>query len=183
MSNQVKLLVTDIDGVLCDRKSYNKDGECISKSFADTDFTSIKRFRALGIPVVAITGDPWNEGFLQKRKIPYFISRCDDKHISKEEFLPEIVEKFGVSLEETIYIGDDLFDISIMKYLGRENSFCPINSPRAVKEYCNDKYSIQIEGGCIANLFDMLEANKRIPFVPFWQIFPKMLELDREEKF
>lgn len=179
----VRLVVIDVDGVLCKGKTYDKNGDCVSKSFVDTDFTAIKRFRALGIPVVAITGDAWNEGFLKKRNIPYFISRQDDRHVSKEEFLPLILEQFKVELDDVIYIGDDLFDISIMEKLGRENSFCPIDSPNIVRDHCNEKYPIFVDGGCLATLFDMLEANNRIPKVPFHEIFPKILALDKHDKF
>lgn len=182
--NKVSLLVFDVDGVIHSGvKTYDKNGNCISKEFCDRDFSSLKRFRALGIPVVAITGDPWNEGFLQKRKIPYFISRIDDRHVSKEEFLPEILEKFNIPLEQIIYIGDDLFDISIMKILGRENSFSPCNSPKIVQDYCNDQFGAYAGADCISQLFDFLEAEGRIPKVPFEEVFPKMLELDKQEIF
>jgi 3-deoxy-D-manno-octulosonate 8-phosphate phosphatase (KDO 8-P phosphatase) len=182
MSKKISLLIFDVDGVLhTGAKTYDKNGDCMSKEWNDRDFSSLKRFRALGIPVAAITGDSWNEGFLQKRKIPYFISRNDNNHISKENFLPVIIDQFKVRLDEIIYIGDDLFDISIMKVLGRENSFCPYNSPKIVQKHCNPYFSAHAGSDCISKLFDFLEDEDRIPKVPFEEIFPKMLALDKEE--
>lgn len=181
---KVSLVVFDIDGIMhSGDKTYDRDGNCISKTFNDRDFTTLKRFRALDIPVAAITGDPWNEGFLKKRKIDYFISRNLNKHIGKEAFLPIILDQFKVPQEEIIYIGDDLFDISIMKVLGRENSFCPIHSPNIVWNYCNEKFTASAGGDCISRLFDFLEDEGRIPKVSFEEVFPKMLALDHEEQF
>lgn len=184
MSNQVKLVIADFDGIYTDgTKSYDGEGFCITKSMCDRDFTATKRFRALGIKFIVITGDEWNIDVLNRRKIPYYISRHNNKHIPKESFLPSIQQRFGVSLNETVYIGDDLFDISIMKELGCENSFCPRNSPDIVLDYCNENFYSFSGNGCISHLFDHLEQQGRIPRIPFEDIFPKMLELDKEEKF
>lgn len=184
MNNQVKLVIADFDGIYTDgTKSYDDEGLCVAKSMCDRDFTATKRFRALGIKFIVITGDEWNIDVLNRRKIPYYISRHNNKHIPKESFLPSIQQRFGVSLNETVYIGDDLFDISIMKELGRENSFCPIQSPNIVLEHCNEKFTASAGGDCISRLFDFLEDEGRIPKVSYEEVFPKMLELDKEERF
>lgn len=184
MNNQVKLVIADFDGIYTDgTKTYDDEGWCVSKKMCDRDFSATKRFRALGIPVVVITGDEWNIDVLSKRKIPWYHSRIDNKHVPKESFLPKIQERFGISSADMIYIGDDLFDISIMKVLGRENSFCPINSPNIVLDHCNEKFTASAGGDCISRLFDFLEDEGRIPKIPFEEVFPKMLELDKQEIF
>lgn len=184
MSKKIKILITDIDGILSSgQKIYDKDGNCIGKSFCDRDFTAIKRFRAIGIPVVAITGDEWNAGFLHKRNIPYYVNRNNGKHICKTTFLPEILENYNVSIEEVAYIGDDLFDIPMMRAVGQENAFCPDESPKIVRFFCNQKFYPFAGADCLSSLFDALESLDRIPRVSFDEVFPKILSLDEHEKF
>ena len=60
--NQIKLIVLDVDGVMTDgKKYYTREGKVVMKQFCDKDWTAIKRFRALGVNVVFLTGDPFNE--------------------------------------------------------------------------------------------------------------------------
>ena len=64
---RVKLLAIDVDGVLTDgKKYYNRDGKVEMKTFCDKDWTAIKRFRALGVNVIFLTGDPFDFSFLGK---------------------------------------------------------------------------------------------------------------------
>ena len=61
----IKLVILDVDGVLTTgKKYYNREGEVKLKSFCDKDWTAIKRFQAIGIPVIFITGDPYNKQIL-----------------------------------------------------------------------------------------------------------------------
>ena len=57
----IKLLILDVDGILTDgKKQYDREGNVRMKTFCDKDWTAIKRFRALGINVIFLTGDPFN---------------------------------------------------------------------------------------------------------------------------
>ena len=49
-------------------KYYDRDGNVVIKNFCDKDWTAIKRLRAIGIPVLFITGDPYNEMILSNRR-------------------------------------------------------------------------------------------------------------------
>ena len=70
----IKLLVLDIDGILTNgKKTYDKYGNIISKSFCDKDWTAIKRFKSLGVEVMFLSGDPFNEGVANKRNIDIII--------------------------------------------------------------------------------------------------------------
>ena len=66
----IKLIVLDVDGILTDgKKYYNRDGDVVMKTFCDKDWTAIKRFRAMDIPVVFLTGDPFNESIARNINI------------------------------------------------------------------------------------------------------------------
>ena len=80
MKNKIKLLILDVDGILTDgRKYYGIDGMPFAKIFCDKDFTAIKRFRALGINVIFLTGDAKvNEKIGINRNIPVYLSRSPE---------------------------------------------------------------------------------------------------------
>ena len=74
----IKLVILDVDGVMTDgKKYYDRDGNVVLKNFCDKDWTAIKRFRAIGIPVVFLTGDPFNATILKNRNLPYVVNRGD----------------------------------------------------------------------------------------------------------
>jgi len=178
----VKLIILDIDGVMTDgRKYYNQDGDVEYKTFCDKDWTAIKRFIAIGIPVVFLTGDAnINMKTVKNRQIPIFLNRISQNTIPKEEFLPKFEEMFKCKSSEMVYFGDDLFDIGIMKAVG--HPFCTNDSPRMVKSHA---YSIRVDGGhnAVAALFDILEEREEIPVVPYEEVIKKIYSLDAKEKF
>ena len=112
----IKLIILDVDGVMTDgKKYYDRDGKVVLKNFCDKDWTAIKRFRALDIPVLFITGDPYNEMILSNRNLPTVVNRGEGFHRDKVNFLPDVLKEYDVSADEVAYLGDDLFDYRIMQ--------------------------------------------------------------------
>jgi len=128
-----KLIILDVDGVLTDgKKLYDKTGRGCYKTFCDRDFTAIKAFKAMGIPVVFLSGDPnVNEFVAYNRGIPFYCNRGPNGYQCKSSFLPMLGALYGVTTDEMVYVGDDIWDIEIMKKVGR--SFCPADSSYIVK--------------------------------------------------
>ena len=170
----IKLLVLDVDGVLTDgRKYYGLDGMPFAKTFCDKDFTAIKRAKAAGVHVCFLSGDnKVNQAVAKNRNIPFYYSRG----IDKSEFLNIFLERFGTTPDEIAYIGDDLFDIGIMKKVGFK--YCTNDAPEKVKTYCE---VLDVAGGqnVVCRLVDHLLKSKLIPDSTIQQIE----ELDKNEKF
>lgn len=175
----IKLLILDVDGILTDgKKYYGVDGMPFIKTFSDKDWTAIKRFKALGIPVIFITGDQKiNELVGKNRNIPVYLSRGMDK----ADLLPEVQQRFNCTAEEIAYVGDDLFDIGIMKKVGY--SFCTLDSPKMVK--INSRHVLYKDGGenVVMNLFDHCESYSLIPKLSFEETIAAINELDKLEVF
>lgn len=127
----IKLLVLDVDGTLTDGKIYyTSSGEEI-KAFDIKDGLGIKEIAtANGIQCAVITG----------RKSPMVERRCADLNIGhfyqgvsdKTECLKSVLDKEGISFEETAYMGDDLNDLKAMgqcKIVG-----CPSDAAEQIKE-------------------------------------------------
>ena len=177
----IKLVILDVDGVMTDgTKYYDRDGKVVLKLFCDKDWTAIKRFRAIGIPVVFITGDPYNEMILKNRNLPVVVNRGEGFHKDKVNYLAEVLEDFNCFAEEVLYLGDDLFDVNIMKSVG--HPYCLLDSPIIVKQNANTLYCKAGEN-VIMQLFDKLEIDGLIPVVPYDEVMTKIYELDLKEKF
>ena len=177
----IKLVILDVDGVMTDgTKYYDRDGKVVLKVFCDKDWTAIKRLRAIGIDVVFITGDPYNEMILKNRNLPTVVNRGEGFHRDKINFLPEVLEKYKCSYKEAVYLGDDLFDYMITK--GVKYKYCVSNSPRALKEICN---VLPCKGGenAIMYFLEELEDRELIPIKSAQDVMDKIYELDLKEKF
>jgi len=175
----IDLIILDIDGVLTDgRKYYGIDGMPFIKTYCDKDFTAIKRLRGAGIKVCFLSGDERiNKAMAKNRNIDFYSARGKDK----ADFLSEFTEIYDTTPNNMLYVGDDLFDLSIMKLVGF--SFCPNDAPNKIKEYCKIKNDgvIDTSGGnnVIVHLVDSLLDRNLIEDATMQQIE----ELDKNEKF
>ena len=160
MSNlgKIKLLILDIDGVLTDgTKVYNEKHEVMSKRFLCKDFTAIKRMVASGIKVIMLSGDNFNRTMAEKRNIDFFCTRDKNLSLDKSLFIDEFNQRYGVSVDEMAFIGDDYFDLSMFKKI--THTFCPSDSPKIIKD--SSLYILKSKGGegAIVELYDFLESN------------------------
>jgi len=177
----LKILILDVDGVLTDGvKYYNPNGQVVLKTFCDKDWTAIKRFRAIGINVIFITGDPYNESILTNRNLPVIVNRGTGFHSDKLNYLPEILQQYKCTADEVAYIGDDVFDIGLLSAV--KYAFCVANSPLMVQNFAT---VLSCKGGenVVMNFFDIAEQKGLIPTVPYDQIIDKIYELDIKETF
>jgi 3-deoxy-D-manno-octulosonate 8-phosphate phosphatase (KDO 8-P phosphatase) len=156
----MKLLISDIDGVLTNgKKHYDLNGEITSKEFNDKDFTAIKRFKENGINFCLVSGDhKVNEKMALKRKIDFYCTREAGFGLDKSRYLDLFIEKYQCPIKDMAFVGDDYYDLSIIKSINphsdRGLTFCPSDSPMIVKRECG--YVLKSKGGdsVIAELFD-----------------------------
>ena len=181
MREQIKLLIIDVDGIMTDGiKYYNRDGDVKLKTFCDKDWTAIKRFRAIGVNVVFLTGDGYNVMILENRNLHVITNRGKGFHSDKANYLEDILEEYECSAEDTAFIGDDLFDIGIMRKVGYP--YCVKNSPQIVKD---NAQTLKYKGGenVLMHLFELLEDQKLISTVSYENVVDKIYELDIKERF
>lgn len=112
----IRLLVTDVDGVLTDGGLYyGPDGECL-KRFHARDGLAVKRLQQAGIQVAVLSG----------RDCPALRKRLDDLGITervlgqadKQTALSGIIERCGVAAQEVACIGDDIPDRELFGLCG-----------------------------------------------------------------
>ncbi|AWW31566.1 3-deoxy-manno-octulosonate-8-phosphatase [Echinicola strongylocentroti] len=113
---KIKLLITDVDGVLTDGGVIYDDHYLEFKKFNVKDGLIVKLLQKHGIKVGAITG----------RNSPVVRSRCEelgfDFHYhgvkDKREKLKTVLDGMDLRLDECAYIGDDLIDLPILVMVG-----------------------------------------------------------------
>ena len=139
---KIKLLVMDVDGTLTDGKIYiGPDGE-VMKAFNVKDGMRIKRLaNERGTVSAIITGrtSKITENRAKEMRIKEVIQGTSNKLPA----LMALVEKYGVTLEETAYIGDDFIDIPCLEACGF--SGCPADS--APEVIAVSKYVCKLKGG------------------------------------
>lgn len=178
----IKLLILDVDGVLTDgKKYYDSKGTVVMKTFCDKDWTAIKRFKAIGVQVVFLTGDPFNTAIASKRNIDCIVNRKDGKHTDKADYLTTLCDKYNVVPENVAFVGDDIFDLGLMQKV--KYKYCPADAPEELQEIVTD--IIHESGGhnCIMVLWDMVTQAKLIPKYKIEQHMEDVYKLDIKEKF
>lgn len=138
---KIKLVISDVDGVLTDGGMYyNEEGEYMKK-FNTRDSMGMELLLQKGIKTILMTRE--NSKIVKERVKKIKIVDLYSDVIKKEEMIPEILKKYDVNSDEIAYIGDDVNDVEIMKKVGF--SATPFDGNFAVKE--NADYTCKMEGG------------------------------------
>ena len=137
----VKLVVTDVDGVLTDGGLYyGPNGECL-KRFNARDGLGVRLLQQAGVQVAILSG----------RDCPALRKRIEDLEISeavlgkldKRSAMKGIIRRCGVKLGEVLFIGDDIKDIEVISQCGM---FITVNdAPEYIK--INSDFVLNCRGG------------------------------------
>ena len=116
-AEKIKVILTDVDGVLTDTGIYyGPDGEAL-KRFSIRDGMGVERLRKYaGIETIIITGENFEtvKARAEKLKMQEFYLGVN----KKEEDLEIIKKKNGFEKENIAYIGDDANDYEVMQLCG-----------------------------------------------------------------
>ena len=112
----IKILLSDVDGVMTDTSIYLDSNGDWRRHFSIYDGVGFKRLQKKGVQVGIITAADGVD--VRKRfeflEVDYFYEKAKDKL----KHLKDVVEKSGVSLDEVAYIGDDLMDLPVIEKVG-----------------------------------------------------------------
>ena len=112
----IKVVLTDVDGVLTDGGMYySKDGD-IMKKFFTRDGMGVTLLRKIGIPTIIVTKE--KNAIIKQWSKKMKIEKLYDGVLNKELILPKIKNQFKVTTAEVAYIGDDVNDLGLLKLVG-----------------------------------------------------------------
>jgi len=113
---KIKLVLTDVDGVLTDGGMYYSESGEFMKKFNTRDSMGMELLLNYKIKTVFITRE--NSQIVKKRVKKISIVDLYSGISDKKKVLSEILIKYNVKNNEIAYIGDDINDIEIMKSIG-----------------------------------------------------------------
>lgn len=109
---RIKLVATDVDGVLTDAGVYYSDSGEAMKRFSLRDGMGVERLRDDGIETAFVTRE--RSQLVARRAEKLKIRLCYLGIADKAAALPTLLAEAGVTIAEVAYIGDDVNDSGIM---------------------------------------------------------------------
>lgn len=155
--SRITLLLMDCDGVLTDGRLYYSDKGETLKVFDVKDGQGIALWHAAGFQSGIITGRPGN-GIVERRAAELGMHFVRDASADKLADLNSILELSGVSVEQTVYIADDIGDLEIMRSAGF--SFAVNDAMEIVKERADHVLVCKGGRGAVREAIDLILSAK-----------------------
>jgi len=113
---KIKIVLSDVDGVLTDGGMYYTDKGDIMKKFHVRDGMGVTLLRKKQIQTILITKEKTKivKEWAKRMKI----EKLYDGVLDKKKISALICKKYQLSLNEIAYIGDDVNDIELLKIVG-----------------------------------------------------------------
>jgi len=113
---KIRMVLTDVDGVLTDGGVYyTKEGD-VMKKFHIRDGMGVTLLRRRDIPTIIVTKEKTEivRQWASKMKI----EKVYDGILQKETLIDIICQKNKIGSDEIAYIGDDINDVELLKKVG-----------------------------------------------------------------
>lgn len=141
-ARQVKLLLSNCDGVLTDGSFYLLEDGLELKKFSRRDVVAVERLRSLAEVDIALISESTEVSFLRLAdKL-----NITEHHLglkNKESIMDDLLEKYQLKPEQVAYIGDEISDVELMNMVGL--SACPLDA--AYEARCAADYVCNSCGG------------------------------------
>tara|TARA_B100000586_G_C19900449_1_gene338873 strand:- start:22 stop:552 length:531 start_codon:yes stop_codon:yes gene_type:complete len=148
----IKIILTDVDGVLTDGGRYYSDKGELLKKFHVRDGMGINILLRNGIKTIIVTKE--NSKITKKWAKEMNVTKVISNSLRKEEELSKICKEFGVSKREVAYIGDDVNDMKLLEKVGF--SAVPNDANDMIKEHVDYICSKDGGSGVFREISDMI---------------------------
>jgi 3-deoxy-D-manno-octulosonate 8-phosphate phosphatase (KDO 8-P phosphatase) len=113
---KVKIIVSDVDGVLTDGGLYLSGQEEEIKVFYSKDAPRTVIARSSGLKILLVTARECQA--VVRRANEMKVDLIFKGQLKEKKFLDVVKEKYGLEPEEIAYLGDDWSDMHLMKQVG-----------------------------------------------------------------
>ena len=157
MAKKIKIVLSDVDGVLTDGGMYYTNNGDVMKKFHVRDGMGISLLRKNGIHTIIITKESTKmvKKWSKKMKVKLL-----DGVIHKEKILEKICQQYGVHSSEIAYIGDDVNDVNLLKLVGL--AAVPKDGTQIAKKSCNYICQIESGNGVFREVAELILSSKKI---------------------
>lgn len=114
LPNTIKFIITDFDGICTDNCVYIDANGNMSRKVNFKDIMGFSLLKKNGYKVGIISGE--KNSAIEKVKSTFNIDEVHQDIRIKIDVVKQIVEKYGLSEEEFLYIGDDVNDYDSLCY-------------------------------------------------------------------
>ena len=123
----IKMVITDFDGIITDNNVYINDDFSMSRRLNFKDIMAFAILKRNNIKIAIISGE--GNAAIETMSKKFLIDEVHQKIRIKIDVLKNIVEKYELSKEEFVYLGDDINDIECLEFAKYK-----ITVPHAVKK-------------------------------------------------
>ena len=167
----IKLLISDVDGVLTDGKILINSNNAESKLFNVEDGTGVALARYANLPIALISGRYSEATTIRAKELG--IEHCFQNTLNKKSMLDKILKIYSFEYKEVAYIGDSLVDLPLLKIVG-----LPISVPNAHELSKKNAIYITKKNGGDGVLLEVVEI-----ILKSQDKYEDTLELMRKDKF
>lgn len=157
-AKKIKVVLTDVDGVLTDGGMYYSAKGDTMKRFFVRDGMGVTLLRKIGIPTVIVTKE--KNLIIKQWAKNMKINRVYDGILDKELILQEICDNFDVVPEQVAYVGDDINDLSLLKKVGL--SATPNDGIADAKKICDYICKTNSGHGVFREIADMIISSTKV---------------------
>lgn len=148
----IRLVLTDVDGVLTDGGMiYGENGDEL-KRFNTRDGMGFEIVRNLGLKTGIVTSE--DTGIVARRAAKLRVDYLHQGVRQKDASLRTICDELGIAPSAVAYIGDDLNDLPILAKIGF--AACPADAVDAVKGTVHYVCRAKGGGGAVRELCDLI---------------------------
>jgi 3-deoxy-D-manno-octulosonate 8-phosphate phosphatase (KDO 8-P phosphatase) len=154
---KIKLLLLDVDGVMTDGGIYYSNSGDEFKKFNSQDGYGIPKLQRAGIKDGIITGRL--SKMVQRRAEELGITEVYQNYDDKIDAYESIKKKFNLTDANIAYIGDDEFDLAVLKCVGF--SAAPADAVPVVKKHVQYVCTRGGGNGAVREVIDLILKNQR----------------------
>lgn len=114
LPDTIKMVITDFDGVVTDNCVYISDSGEMSRRLNFSDVMGFSVLKKNGFDIAIISGEENKAIEIMARK--FEVKEVHTKIRKKIDVLKYIVEKYSLTGDEYLYIGDDVNDLECLEF-------------------------------------------------------------------
>ena len=155
-TEKIKMVITDFDGIITDNCLYVDNNGNMTRKINFKDVMAFSILQKNGIKTAIISGE--SNAAIEILAKKFDIQEIHQNIRNKIQVLKDIVEKYSLSKEEFLYIGDDINDYEALMY--SKNAFTVPEAVDKIKSISHIKITKSPSGaGAFREIVDILIKN------------------------
>lgn len=151
-ARRIRLVLTDVDGVLTDAGMYYSEAGDELKKFSTRDGKGFELLRTAGFRVGLLTSE--RTALVERRAAKLKLDIVRQGAVDKVPVFEEILAETGLTPADVAYMGDDLADLPVLERVGL--AACPADAISTVRERVHYVSSKPGGAGCFRDLAELI---------------------------